>query len=130
MAKTALESVDRYIASQPKPVQRVLARVRKTIRKAMPGTEEMISYGMPTFKLRGRPVLSFAGWNQHYALYGSTDRLLSEFEEELARYDVSKGTIRFPFAEPVPVTLIEGIAKFRAKEAAERERAKAPQKRR
>jgi uncharacterized protein YdhG (YjbR/CyaY superfamily) len=131
-AKTDLKAVDKYIASHPEAVQRILKRVRSTIRKAVPGANEMISYGIPTFKLRGRPVVYFAGWRQHYSLYPSSAHLVAAFKNELAPYEVSKGTIRFPLSEPVPVKLIEGVAKFRAKEVAEREKAKraAPKKHR
>ena len=131
MVKTGFKSVDEYIASQPEAVQNVLKRVRSTICKAVPGTEEVISYQIPTYKLNGRPVLHFAGWRQHYSLYPSNDRLVAAFKDALAPYEVNKGTIRFPLSEPVPVKLIEGIAKFRAKEAAERQKAKAaaPKKR-
>ena len=48
MAKTDFKSVDEYIASQPEAVQRILKRVRSTIRKAVPGGEEVISYQIPT----------------------------------------------------------------------------------
>jgi uncharacterized protein YdhG (YjbR/CyaY superfamily) len=102
----------------------VLKRVRSTIRKAMPGAEEAISYKIPTYKLHGRAVLYFAGWKQHYSVYPSNDRLVAAFEDDLAPYEVSKGTIRFPLSAPVPVKLIEGIAKFRAKEVSERAKAK------
>ena len=131
MVKTGFKSVDEYIASQPEAVQNVLERVRSTICKAVPGTEEVISYQIPTYKMNGRPVLHFAGWRQHYSLYPSNDRLVAAFKDDLAPYEVNKGTIRFPLSEPVPVKLIEGIAKFRAKEVAEREKAKAaaPKKR-
>ena len=131
MVKTGFKSVDEYIASQPEAVQNVLERVRSTICKAVPGTEEVISYQIPTYKLNGRPVLHFAGWREHYSLYPSNDRLVAAFKDDLAPYEVNKGTIRFPLSEPVPVKLIEGIAKFRAKEVAEREKAKAaaPKKR-
>jgi uncharacterized protein YdhG (YjbR/CyaY superfamily) len=125
MARTDFKSVDEYIASHPEAVQRVLKRVRSTIRKAVPGAEEVISYQIPAYKLHGRPVLYFAGWSQHYSLYPSTDRLVAAFKDELAPYEVSKGTIRFPLSEPVPVKLIERIATFRAKEVAERKKAKA-----
>ena len=131
MVKTGFKSVDEYIASQPEAVQNVLERVRSTICKAVPGTEEVISYQIPTYKMNGRPVLHFAGWRQHYSLYPSNDRLVAAFKDALAPYEVNKGTIRFPLSEPVPVKLIEGIARFRAKEVAEREKAKAaaPKKR-
>jgi uncharacterized protein YdhG (YjbR/CyaY superfamily) len=117
--------VDEYMASQPKAVQGLLERVRRTIRKALPGAEEVISYGIPTFKLQGRAVLYFAGWRHHYSIYPATERLVAVFKKQLAPYEVNdKGTIRFPFSEPVPVTLIEGLAKFRAKEVVERGKAR------
>ena len=123
--KTDFKSVDEYIASQPEAVQGVLQRVRGIIRKAVPGAEESISYQIPTYKLRGERVIYFAGWKQHYSLYPSTDHVVAAFKDDLAKYEVSKGTIRFPLSLPVPVKLIERIAKFRAKEAAGREKVKA-----
>jgi DNA transformation protein and related proteins len=59
MAKTDFNSVDEYIASQPKTVKGALERVRSTIRKALPGAEEVISYKIPAYKLHGSPVLYF-----------------------------------------------------------------------
>src|SRR5215510_2812019 len=103
MAKTDFKSVNEYIASKPKETQLVLKRVRSTIRKAVPSGEEMISYQMPVYKLDGVPVLYFAGWKQHYSLYPASDALVAAFKDELSRYDLSKGTIRFPLSEPVPV---------------------------
>ena len=120
MVKTDFNSVDEYIATYPEDVQAILQRVRSTIRKAMPGAEEVISYQMPAYRLHGGAVLSFAGWKQHYSLYGATGHLVQAFEDDLAPYEVDKGTIRFPMSRPVPVKLIERIAKFRAREAAER----------
>jgi len=129
MAKTAFKSVDEYLATQPEAVWAVLERVRSAIRKAMPGAEEAISYQIPAYKLHGRAVLYFAGWKQHYSLYPATGQLVAAFKDDLAPYKLSKGTIRFPLSEPVPVRLIGRLAKFRAKEAAAREKAKAPKKR-
>jgi uncharacterized protein YdhG (YjbR/CyaY superfamily) len=123
MAKTDFKSVDEYLAAQPEGMQAILQRVRNTIRKAMPGAEEVISYQIPAYKLDGRPVLYFAGWKQHYSLYPASDHLVEALKDGLAPYKVKKGTIRFPLAQPVPVNLIERIAKFRAKEAAERRKA-------
>jgi uncharacterized protein YdhG (YjbR/CyaY superfamily) len=129
MAKTDFKSVDDYIATQPENVQTILRRVRGIIRKSVPAAEEVISYQIPAYKLNGTAVLYFAGWKQHYSLYPASDRLVKTFKDELAPYKVSKGTIRFPLSEPVPAKLIEGIAKFRAKEAADRADAKAAVKR-
>jgi uncharacterized protein YdhG (YjbR/CyaY superfamily) len=118
MAKTDFRSVDEYIAAQPEDVQAILERVRGAIRRAVPGVQEMISYQIPTYKLHGGRVLYFAGWKQHYSLYPASDDLVEAFKDDLAPYEIDKGTIRFPLSQPVPVKLIERIAKFRAKEAA------------
>jgi uncharacterized protein YdhG (YjbR/CyaY superfamily) len=124
MAKTDFKSVNEYIASRPKEVQGILKRVRSAIRKAVPAAEEGISYQIPAYKLDGRPVLFFAGWKEHFSLYPAGDRLVAAFKDDLAPYKLSKGTIRFPHSEPVPVDLIERLAKFRAKEVAESDKPK------
>jgi len=132
MAKTDFKSVDEYIATFPEGVQAILRRVRGAIRKALPGAEEAISYQIPTYRMHGGYVVYFAGWKQHYSLYPATGRLVAAFEDDLAPYEVSKGTIRFPLSQPVPVTLIARLAKFLAKEAPARAKAKRarPKKRR
>ena len=119
MANARFTSVDEYLAAQPKSLQDILRRVRGAIRKAVPQAEETLSYGIPTYKLNGRPVLYFAGWKQHYSIYPSTAALVVAFKDQLSPYDVNgKGTIRFPLSEPVPSKLIADIAKFRAAEVA------------
>ena len=125
MARPDFQSVDEYIAAQPQATQAVLQRVRGTIRKALPGADEVISYQIPAFKLHGGGyVVYFAGWKQHYSLYPASRTLVAAFADDLARYAVSKGTIRFPLSEPVPVRLIARIAKFLRKEAADRAKAR------
>lgn len=114
MSAAHYKSVSEYIAAKPTHVQAALKIVRDTIRKAVPVAEETISYQIPTYKLSGRPMLYFAGWKEHYSLYPAGDAVLEAFPKELARYEIRKGTIRFPLSEPVPVKLIDRIAKFRA----------------
>jgi uncharacterized protein YdhG (YjbR/CyaY superfamily) len=75
--------------------------------------------------LHGSRLLYFAAWRQHYSIYAATERVVAAFEDELASYEVDKGTIRFPLSEPVPANLIGRITRIRAKEIAQREKAKA-----
>ena len=118
MAKPGFKSIDEYIATQPEEVQAVLQQVRGAIRKGAPAAEEVISYQIPAFALPDGPVLWFAGWKKHYSLYPASGHIVEAFRDDLAPYTVNKGTIRFPLSEPVPVKLIERIAKFRAQEIA------------
>lgn len=125
MSKTRCTSVTEYIAAQPKASQRVLRSVRSVIRRTLPDAEEVISYGIPAYRLHGYVALYFAGWRDHYSLYPVKDRLVASLKPSSASYEVNdKGTIRFPLSEPVPEKLIAGIAKLKAEEAAEREKAK------
>src|SRR5262249_12083943 len=124
MAKTDFKSVDEYLAAQPKDLQVVLRRVRSIIRKAVPSAVEFISYQMPAYKVAEGPFLGLAGWKQHYSLYPASAVLLLACKDALMPYKVSKATLRFPLSEPVPVKLIQRIAKLRAKEVTRRAKAK------
>ena len=130
MAKTDFTSVDEYIASQPEGMQPALQLVRRTIRKAVPDAEEAISYQIPTFKLHGTYLIYLAGYKQHYSLYPVTDVLSAKLKDELAPHLSGKGTMRFALSEPVPVRLIERIAKLRAREVAEHAKGRPAAKRR
>ncbi len=124
MAKGSVQSVDDYIASQPEPLRPVLERVRAAIRKALPKAEEVVSYKMPAYKQHGEIVIYFAGWSRHFSIYPAGARLVEALREELAPYEISKGTIRFSLGARVPAGLITRIAKFRLREIAAR---KAPE---
>ena len=114
MATSRFASVKAYIASKPRADRAALERVHGAIRKAVPSAKEGISYQIPVYTLNGVPLLYFAGWKAHYSIYPASDALVAAFKSELAPYERSKGTIRFPLSEPVPVKLIERIARFRA----------------
>jgi uncharacterized protein YdhG (YjbR/CyaY superfamily) len=132
MANTDFHTVDGYLATKAAPVRAVLERVRSAIRKALPGAEEGISYQIPAFRSPGGVVLFFAGWKEHFSIYPASERVVELLRDELASYEISKGTIRFPYSRRVPVRLIAGIAKIRAKEVDERvatKRATKPRKR-
>jgi uncharacterized protein YdhG (YjbR/CyaY superfamily) len=130
MARTRVNLVSEYIAAKPKAARVALAKVRRAIRTAVPAAEEGLAYQMPVYKLNGVPVLFFAGWKTHYSLYPASDALVAAFASELAPYRRSKGTIRMPLSEPVPVRLIERIARFRVKQLTTRDKGKGGRSRR
>lgn len=122
MAKTRFKSVTDYIASKPPSVQPILKRVRSAIRKAIPKAEEGIAYQIASYTMNGTHVIYFAGWKDHYALYPIHESLVAAFKKELTGCKFGKGTLRFPFSEPVPSELIERIVRFRLKQMAESEK--------
>jgi uncharacterized protein YdhG (YjbR/CyaY superfamily) len=118
MAKTDFKSVDEYISTKPEAVQETLERVRAILRKALPKADEGISYQIPAYKLNGKTAVFFAGWKKHFSIYPATATVVAKFKRELQPYKMSKGTIQFPFTEPIPAKLVAGIAKARAEELA------------
>ncbi len=104
------ETVEEYIALQPEHAQVALRAVRNTIRKALPEAEEKISWSMPTF-WKGHNIIHFAGFKNHVGLYPGPEAI-EEFAERLEAYKTSKGSIQFLYSKPMPLELIEDIAKW------------------
>jgi uncharacterized protein YdhG (YjbR/CyaY superfamily) len=117
--------VDGYIAKQAKQAQPVLRRVRSIIRRVLPQAEETISYQIPTYRLRGQYVVYFAGWKHHWSLYPVAEGVRQALGPALSPYEFSKGTVRFPLADPVPTRLVERIVRALAKAAELRSKGKA-----
>jgi uncharacterized protein YdhG (YjbR/CyaY superfamily) len=109
-----IHSIDDYLLSTPAEIRHMLDQVRAVIIKAAPGAEEAISYGMPTFKLKG-VVVHFALCKKHIGFYPAPSGI-EAFKKELSPYKTSKGAIQFPLNKPLPLDLIAKIVKFRVKE--------------
>ena len=124
MARTSSrpKNVDEYLEDVTPGERRVLERLRRTIRKACPKAEEVISYGMPAYKYHGM-LAWFTAHENHCGLYvrpGSIKAL----EKELEPYRSSKSTIRFTVERPLPDKLVTKIIKESARANTEREKEK------
>jgi uncharacterized protein YdhG (YjbR/CyaY superfamily) len=113
-------AIDRYIAVLPDKSREMAEQLRSTIKKAAPEAEEVISYGMPAYKLNGI-LLYFAVHKNHIGFYPMT-AAIEAFKSELTEYKCSKGTIQFPHDKPIPFDLIEKIVKFRVNENLQKSR--------
>jgi uncharacterized protein YdhG (YjbR/CyaY superfamily) len=107
-------SIDEYIRTFPKDVQEKLQGLRKTIKKAAPGAEETIRYGIPTFDLGGH-LVHFAAYKRHIGFYPTSSGVRA-FKKELSIYKTSRGTVQFPVDKPLPLALISKIVRFRVSE--------------
>ncbi len=113
MAKT----VDDYLAKQPPAVRPILKRVRTVLRRALPKADEVISYGIPALRQHDRIVVYWSGWKKHLSLYPMTRAIEKALAKELEAYGLShKGTVRFDYAQRLPVHLISTIARMRLAE--------------
>ena len=104
------QSIDAYIAAQDGKYQPRIREIRAILRKTLPDAEERISWSMPTY-WKGRNIIHFAASKNHLGIYPG-DEATAAFAERLADYDVSKGTIRIPYDQPLPEDLIISIAKW------------------
>jgi len=128
MKRNVPQSVDEYLAAQQEAVRSKLEQVRAAIRKAVPDAVEGIGYRMPGYKLHGKPMLYFAGFQKHYSLFAASGTFFAALEDELKGYELRKGTVHFRLSEPVPVKLISRIAKLRAEGIAAAKKAAAPER--
>ena len=108
--------IDAYLASLPPKTRAGLQKLRRIIRAAVPEAEEGFSYGMPAFKLRGRPLIGFAAARTHSSLYPMSAAVIHSLAAELKDYETSKGTIRFPPDRPPSAKLVGKILKARMAE--------------
>ena len=115
-------NIDEYIINFPVEIQKMLEQLRATVKKAAPQANEVISYGMPAFKLNGMLVW-FAAHSKHIGFYPKASGI-EAFKKELAIYKWAKGSVQFPLDKPLPLALITKIVKFRVTENLQRAKAK------
>ncbi|MDR2795307.1 MAG: DUF1801 domain-containing protein [Spirochaetaceae bacterium] len=113
MAEKA-KNIDEYIASFDIEIQKTLNELRNFIKTEVPEATEKISYGMPTFYLKGN-LVHFAAFKDHYGFFPNPSGI-DEFEEELNTYRSGKGTLRFPFNKRIPWDILKKVIQYRVAE--------------
>ena len=113
---TPLSQIRKYLAALPAKSRRELRKLRQTIRSTVPSADEAFAYGIPAFKLGGRPLIYYAAWKNHTSLYPMTARIKRAHVAEMKRYKTLKGTIQFPLSDPLPVAFIKRLVKTRVAE--------------
>jgi uncharacterized protein YdhG (YjbR/CyaY superfamily) len=107
-------TIDDYLASLPATQHAALQKLRRAISQAAPDAEEGFSYGLPAFRLSGRPLMCFGAAANHCSLYPMSPAVIRAHADDLKRYETSKGTIRF--VTPLPAPLVRKLVKARVAE--------------
>lgn len=114
--ETVPKDIDAYIAGYSGEVRERLEGLRRVVHEVVPGVEEAIKYGMPTFMLNGNLVY-FAVFKNHIGFYPRPAWIEDEaLLAELAPYEAAKSSIRLPFDKPVPYELIGKLVKIRVEQ--------------
>jgi uncharacterized protein YdhG (YjbR/CyaY superfamily) len=111
-------TIDEYLAGTTAANRAALQKVRAAVRAAAPKAEECIAYGMPAFRLEGKYVAGFRAAAGHCAFHPMSGTTVATLRNELARYDTSPGTVRFPPERPLPVALVRKLVRARIAENA------------
>jgi uncharacterized protein YdhG (YjbR/CyaY superfamily) len=115
-------TVDKYFARMPGRGRSTLTKLRATIRSVLPrDATEIISYHMPAFRGNRGVIVWYAAFANHVSLFPRAS-VLARFNDELAQFKISKGTVQFPLDKPLPTALIKRIVKARVAEQEAKQR--------
>lgn len=111
MEKKSTKALDGYFDKFPPSIRKILENIRNLIRKQVPEAEEIMAYGVPTFRHHGN-LIHYAAFKKHIGIYPSPT-VITHFARELEPYSTSRGTVRFPLSQPIPYDLIERMVAYR-----------------
>jgi uncharacterized protein YdhG (YjbR/CyaY superfamily) len=109
MLKTNFTTLEEFFLGQEEPALSALKKLRKTIQSLIPDEEEYISYQIPTFKYRGKPLIGYGAFKKHYSLFIMSTKIGAKFAIEYPEHSIKGSTIQFKFDEEVPLKLLKKV---------------------
>lgn len=111
-----MSKVDEYLKNINPSQKTHYDRIRSIVMKHVPAAEVTVSYGIPTFKYKGKYVIYFAAFKNHMSVYPVSEKLVEKFGNEVERFRTGKGTLQFSEENPIPNHLIEAMVRLRVEE--------------
>jgi uncharacterized protein YdhG (YjbR/CyaY superfamily) len=111
------KEIDDYLANIEEPQKSTLYSLRRRILEIIPNAEEGITYRVPTFKVDGKGIAGFAAYKNHCTYFPMSGSVLSQLDEDVARYKISRGALQFAVDKPLPRTLVKKLIRVRLAEA-------------
>ncbi len=108
-----MTDIDDYL-NRASPTQRIeLEKIRQAVKHLVPDAEEVISYGIPTFKHNKRALIYYAAYKDHMSIHPASDRMIKVIGGPLAEFRTGKGTLQFTENNPIPEPMLQAIIRFR-----------------
>jgi uncharacterized protein YdhG (YjbR/CyaY superfamily) len=112
-----MAAVDDYFKSLDAPTRAAFEHVRDLVMTEVPDAEQGTSYGMAALRYRGKPLLGFRAARDHLSIFPFSPQAVDAVREDLTAFDISKGTIRFSAAYPLPDDVVRRLVRSRVAEA-------------
>ncbi|MBV9338422.1 MAG: DUF1801 domain-containing protein [Solirubrobacterales bacterium] len=116
----AAAEVDEYLRGVEEPKRRTLEALRRTILELVPDAEQVISYGIPAFRVEGRTIAGFAAFKNHLSYLPFSGSVLAQLADELKGFTMTKSALHFPVDRPLPKKLVSKLIEARLAEAGRR----------
>lgn len=116
----AAAEVDEYLRGVEEPKRRTLEALRRTILELVPDAEQVISYGIPAFRVEGRTIAGFAAFKNHLSYLPFSGSVLAQLSDELKGFTMTKSALHFPVDRPLPKKLVSKLIEARLAEAGRR----------
>src|ERR1017187_797204 len=110
--------VDEYLAGLDAATRATFEHIRDLALDIVPGAEEGTSYGMAALTYNQKPLLAFLAAKHHLSIFPFSSRVVDAVRDRLAAFELSKGTIRFTAATPLPDEVVRDIIRHRIQEIA------------
>lgn len=107
------KEVEKYLSAVPEPQQSTLRALRVTIKELLPLGEDAMSYGVPAVKLNGKAIAGYASAKNHCSYFPHSGQIIEDLASDLAKYDCSKGTLRFSIDKPLPKAIVKKLVRAR-----------------
>ena len=110
-----MEDVENYLQKLDEPERLALERIRQIISDIYPDAVQLISYGIPGFKYKGKYLAGYAAFKDHLSFFPASDPI-AVFKDELKGYKTARGTVQFTLDQPIAAELIKRMVRHRAKD--------------
>jgi uncharacterized protein YdhG (YjbR/CyaY superfamily) len=110
-------AVRAHYQSAPSPHKETMLEMRKRILEIVPDAQEVVSYGMPAFKVDETIVAGLLANKKHVGYYPFSGSILKLFPEELAGFSKTISAIHVPVDKPLAKTLMKKLIKARLTQA-------------